>query len=89
MGQAIQVREGQCYAKVLTNTDRAMLWDVQSVSAQFLSLPHARLVNQKDPRDIRMISCGTIADGRFFKLVSEPQRQHTLLGGTAQTQAGG
>ena len=44
----IQVREGQCYAKILNNADCAMLWDVQSISAQFLSLPHARLVNHAD-----------------------------------------
>ena len=88
MDQAIRVREGQCYAKISDHPGRTMLWDVKSVSAQFLSLPHARLVNQKDPRDIRTISCDTIADGRFFKLVSEPQRQHALLGETAQTQAG-
>ncbi len=74
MGQAIQVREGQCYAKVLNNADCTMLWEVQSVSPQILSLPHARLVNRKDLRDIRTISCGTIADGRFFKLVIEPQK---------------
>ena len=80
MGRAIQVREGQCYAKVSDSPGCAMLWGVQSVSAQFLSLPHARLVNQEDPRDIRTISCNTIAEGRFFKLVSEPQRQHALLG---------
>ncbi len=69
----IQVREGQCYAKVLNNANLTMLWEVQSVSPQILSLPHARLVNQEDLRDIRTVSCDTIADDRFFKLVSEPQ----------------
>ena len=87
MDRAIRVREGQCYAKVSDPPGCAMLWDVKSVSTQFLSLPHARLVNQKDPRDIRTISCDTIADGRFFKLVSEPQRQHALQDETAKTQA--
>ncbi len=78
MYQAIQVQEGQYYAKVLDGPGRGMLWEVKSVSARFLSLPHALLVNQEDPRDIRMFSCDTIADGRLFKLLSEPQRQHTL-----------
>ncbi len=87
MGQASQVREGQCYVKVFDGPGCAMLWEVKSVSAGFLSIPHARLVNQKDPRDIRTISCDTIADGRFFKLVSEPQRQHALQDETAKTQA--
>ena len=88
MDQAIQVREGQYYAKVFDGPGCGMLWEVKSVSARFLSIPHARLVNQEDPRDIRMISCDTIADGQFFKLVSEPQRQHALPDETAQTQAG-
>ncbi len=88
MGQAIRVREGQCYVKVSDSPGCAMLWDVQCVSAQSPSLPHARLVNREDPRDIRTISCDTIADGRFFKLVSEPQRQHALPDETVQTQAG-
>ena len=87
MGQAIQVQEGQYYAKVFDGPSCGTLWEVKSVSARFLSLPHARLVNQEDPRDIRMISCDAITDGQFFKLVSEPQRQHTLQDEAAKTQA--
>ncbi len=87
MGQAIQVQEGQYYAKVFDGPGCGMLWKVKSVSARFLSLPHARLVNQEDPRDIRLISCDAITDGQFFKLVSEPQRQHTLQDEAAKTQA--
>jgi hypothetical protein len=34
-----------------------------------------------------MISCDAITDGQFFKLVSEPQRQHTLQDEAAKTQA--
>ena len=87
MDQAIQVREGQYYAKVFDGPGCGMLWEVKSVSARFLPLPHARLVNQEDPRDIRLISCDAITDGQFFKLISEPQRQHALQDETAKTQA--
>ncbi len=87
MGQEIQVREGQYYAKVFDGPGCGMLWEVKSVSARFLSLPHARLVNQEDPRDIRLISCDAITDGQFFNLISEPQRQHALQDETAKTQA--
>ncbi len=87
MGQAIQVREGQYYAKVFDGPGCGMLWEVKSVSARFLSIPHARLVNQEDPRDIRLISCDAITDGQFFKLVSEPQGQHALQDEAAKTQA--
>ena len=58
---------------------RPPVWEVQSVSTRFLSIPpipHARLVNEKDPSDIRMVSCAAIADGRSFKLVGQPENQH-------------
>ncbi len=87
MDRAIQVREGQYYAKVFDGPGCGMLWEVKSVSARFLSLPHVRLVNQEDPRDIRLISCDAITDGQFFKLVSEPQGQHALQDEAAKTQA--
>ena len=87
MDRAIQVQEGQYYAKVFDGPGRGMLWEVKSVSTQFLSMPHARLVNQEDPHDIRMISCGAITDGQFFKLLSEPQRQHAPQDEAAKTQA--
>ena len=87
MDRAIQVREGQYYAKVFDGPGCGMLWEVKSVSARFLSIPHARLVNQEDPRDIRLISCDAITDGQFFKLVSEPQGQHALQDEAAKTQA--
>ena len=78
MDQAIQVQEGQHYAKVFDGPGCGIVWEVKSVSARFLSLPHAHLVNQEDPGDIRMFSCDAITDGQFFKLLGEPQRQHTL-----------
>ncbi len=87
MGLAIQVREGQYYAKVFDGPGCGMLWEVKSVSARFLSIPHARLVNQEDPRDIRMIACDAITDGRFFKLISEPQRQNAPQDEAAKTEA--
>jgi hypothetical protein len=34
-----------------------------------------------------MFSCDAIADGRFFQLVDEPQRQHARQDETAKTQA--
>ncbi len=85
MGQVIQVQKGQYYVKVFDGPGCGRLWEVKSVSTRFL--PHARLVNQEDPRDIRMISCDAIADGRLFQLVGEPQRQDALQDEAAQTQA--
>ena len=75
----IRVKKGQQYQMVfnlLGRSDdfnfrgREPVWVVKSVSSEFLSLPHARLVNQKDPRDIRTISCYAIAERRFYRPVS-------------------
>jgi hypothetical protein len=54
----IHVQEGQRYEKVFkffgrnprfNVRGRPTVWEVQSVSSRFRSLPHARLVNQQDP----------------------------------------
>jgi len=83
----IHVQEGQRYEKVFRFLGRnphfnvrghPTVWEVQSVSSRFLSLPHARLVNQQDPCDIRMVACNAIAEGRSFKLISQPGEQQAL-----------
>jgi len=83
----VHVEEGQRYEKVSRFLGRnshfnvrghPTVWEVQSVSAQFDCLPHARLVNQQDPCDVRMVSCDAIAEGRSFKLISQPEAQQTL-----------
>jgi len=80
----VYVEEGQRYETVFTFLGRNNLfnirgrppvWEVQSVSTRFLALPHARLVNQEDPCDIRMVSCATITEGRTFKLVGQSERR--------------
>jgi hypothetical protein len=78
MRQEAQVREGQRYAKVLATFASTMGWEVRSICKRIVSLPHAQLVNLEDPTDIRMVSCGTVADDRYFKLMSDPQVNGTL-----------
>ena len=76
MRHEIEVHKGQRYEKVFNILEGSPTrWEVKSVSTRFFHLPHARLVNQEDPRDVRMVCCNTVADGRSFKLVSEPARQ--------------
>jgi hypothetical protein len=79
-----QVQEGQRYQSVFRFLGRnghfnvhgrPPVWEVRSISTDFLSLPHARLVNREDPCDVRTVSCHAIAEGRFFKLVSQPEQQ--------------
>jgi hypothetical protein len=83
----VEVHEGQRYQTVFrflgrdkrfSVRGRPPVWEVQSVSARFFSLPHARLVNQADPCDVRTVCCHTIAEGRTFKLISEPRAEPAL-----------
>lgn len=82
-----QVQEGQRYEKVFSFfgrnrrfnvRGRPTVWEVQSVSTPFLSLPHARLVNQQDPCDIRLVSCNAIAEGSSFRLIGQPEGHQPL-----------
>ncbi len=73
MRQEAQVRKGQRYAKVFGIFDSTKGWEVRSICRRVVPLPHARLVNLEDPSDIRMVSCGTVADDRYFRLMSEPR----------------
>jgi hypothetical protein len=73
MRQEAQVREGQRYAKVYATFDSTKGWEVRSICKRVVPLPHAKLVNLEDPSDIRMVSCGTVADDRYFRLMSEPR----------------
>jgi hypothetical protein len=74
MRRQAQIQEGQRYAKVSGRTDFRTGWEVRSIFVPAKSAPHAYLVNLDDPRDVRTISCLTIADRQFFKLMGQSQR---------------
>ena len=87
MRHAVEIQKGQRYEKVFKFLGRnnrfkvrgrPTVWEVRSVSARFLSVPHAWLVNQDDPRDFRLVSCNTLADSRYYKLVCQPERYHAI-----------
>ena len=70
MQQNTGVKEGQRYAKIYGQPDYRSDWEVSSIVAVFKSLPHARLVNVDDPQDVRIVSCDTVADRRYFRLMA-------------------
>ena len=73
MRQQDQIQEGQRYAKVSGRTGFRSGWEVRSIVVPVESLPHAYMVNLADPKDVRTISCRTIADSQFFKLMGQSQ----------------
>jgi len=69
-----QIQEGQRYAKVSGRTGFRSGWEVRSIVVPAESLPHAYLVNLDDPKDVRTISCLTIADSQYFRLMGQSQQ---------------
>ena len=67
MRRQAQIQEGQRYAKVSGRSS----WEVRSIFVPAKSAPHAHLVNLDDPRDVRIISCLTIADSQYFRLIGQ------------------
>ncbi len=69
-----RVAEGQRYAKVYGRSGYRSDWEVRSIVVPVVSLPHARLVNLDDPGGIRKVSCLTIADSQYFRLIGQSQQ---------------
>ncbi len=74
MRRKSRVAEGQRYAKVYDRHGYRSGWEVRSIVVPVELLPHARLVNLDDPGDIRTVSCLTIADSRYFRLIGKSQQ---------------
>jgi hypothetical protein len=65
------VREGQRYVQFPGTGSRPTVWEVRSIQAGTAVMPHARLINVEDPLRKKTISCTTLANPTFYKLVAE------------------
>jgi hypothetical protein len=64
------VFEGQCYSQRLVNwNSQYLIWRVKSICDTAMRMPHARLVNVRDPLETRTISCRTLINRAFYELV--------------------
>ena len=66
-----RVTEGQRYAQCLSMQQHTMVWKVGSIVAGDPSIPHARLINVRDPLRTKTISCTTLVDRVYYQLVAE------------------
>jgi hypothetical protein len=74
MRQQAQIQKGQRYAKVSGRPSFRTDWEVRSIFVPAKSAPHAYLINLDDPRDVRIISCLTISDSQYFRLIEQSQQ---------------
>ncbi len=71
MAQTLRVREGQRYAQCLSLQHRTAVWKVGSILSSTRAIPHACLINVRDPLQTKTISCTTLVDRVYYQLVSE------------------
>lgn len=71
MAQAGAVSAGQRYIKSYHLTQDRTVWEVVDVKVVGQALPHAQLVNCRDPSDMRTVSCAELVHGGAFSLAEE------------------
>ncbi len=72
MAQQQFVRKGQQYAETSRFFTAPRVWEVESIYQTATGIPHARLVNVRDPHETKTISCRVLADDNFYRLVRAP-----------------
>ena len=72
MAQSGAVLAGQRYFKTYHLTHDRTEWEVVDVTAVGTAVPHAKLVNCRDPFDIRTVSCAELTQGGVFDLAQAP-----------------
>lgn len=71
MAQRLFVREGQRYAEISRFSSATRVWEVDSIYKIVTGIPHARLVDVRDRRESKTISCLILTDENFYMLVAE------------------
>ncbi len=72
MAQSGAVSAGQRYIKTYHLTHDRTEWEVVDVRLVGAAVPHAQLVNCRDPFDIRTVSCAELTQGGVFDLAEDP-----------------
>ena len=72
-----KVKEGQIYTDLPSNRPGSRLWKVESFCENVMEVPHARLIDLRDPTSTKMISCRALKGRTYYELVSEPAGDNT------------
>lgn len=78
MAQSGAVSTGQRYIKTYHLTHDRTEWEVVGIRIVGAAVPHAQLVNCRDPFDIRTVSCAELTQGGVFDLAEDPRDAQTL-----------
>ena len=72
MAPQSKVKEGQVYTDLPSNRPGSRLWKVTSFCENAMQVPHARLIDLRDPTSTKTISCQTLTSRAHYQLVSDP-----------------
>ncbi len=72
-----KVREGQLYRKLFRDRASSRTWEVEIIYEDAALIPHARLVNIRDPMDTRTLSCGALTNRKDYELVADPPAHYS------------
>ena len=67
-----KVKEGQVYTDLPSSRPGSRIWKVESLRENAMKVPHARLIDLRDPTSTKTISCGALKSRTYYELVSEP-----------------
>ena len=64
------VSAGEFYSEKLKHwSSHYLVWRVKSVSNTAMDVPHAQLINVRDPFESRTISCRTLTNAAYYERV--------------------
>jgi hypothetical protein len=72
MARRTRVKEGQVYTDLPSSHPGSRLWKVESLSENAMQVPHARLIDLRDPTGTKTISCRALTSRAHYQLVSDP-----------------
>ena len=85
MARRSKVREGQLYLQLPRDRASSRMWEVETIYEDAAHIPHARLVNIRDPLDTRTVSCGALTNRKDYELVADPPRSFLPIHDTARS----
>ena len=72
MARESRVKEGQVYTDLPSCQPGSRLWKVESLCENAMQVPHARLIDLRDPTGTKTISCRALTSRAHYQLVSAP-----------------
>lgn len=71
MTQRVAIRKGQRYVQSISTMGQPTVWQVGAIESRAVPIPHARLVCVDDPLTVKTISCTTLGNSSYYRLLAD------------------